>query len=55
MTRIEVKTFDHTANMGLAFASLISCGLDGIKRNLKLPAPVIGNPEDLGEASIKER
>ena len=48
MTRIEVKTFDHTANMGLAFASLIACGLDGIKRNMKLGAPITGDPSNLG-------
>lgn len=37
--RIELRSPDPTANPYLAFALLIYAGLDGIERNLELPAP----------------
>ncbi len=30
VSHIELKTFDHTANMFLALAAVVSCGVDGI-------------------------
>ena len=35
--------------MFLAFAAVIACGIDGIKRGLKLPPPVEKDPVDLDE------
>ena len=35
--------------MFLAFAAVIACGIDGIKRGLKLPPPVDKDPVDLDE------
>ncbi len=40
VTNLELKSFDHTSNMYLAFAAIISCGIDGIRRSLNLPRPV---------------
>ncbi len=38
--RAELRSPDPQANPYLAFALIISAGLDGIKRNLELPAPL---------------
>ncbi len=38
--RMELRSPDPTINPFLAFALIISAGLDGIERGLKLPAPV---------------
>jgi glutamine synthetase len=43
----ELKSFDHTASMFLALANVIACGMDGLKRSLKLPPPVVEDPSDL--------
>ena len=51
VSNIELKTFDHTANMPLAFAAIIMCGMDGMKRSLKLPAPVDKDPSKLDDAT----
>lgn len=42
-TRLEYRAPDCTANPYLAFAALLSAGLDGIKRNLTPPSPVEEN------------
>lgn len=39
VTRAELKTFDHTSNMFLAFAAVIACGMDGIRRSLQITKP----------------
>ena len=39
-TRVELRTPDPTANPYLAFAALLSAGLDGIKKAKKPPASV---------------
>ena len=42
-TRFEYRPTDGSCNFYLAFASILSAGLDGIKRNLEPPAPVEQN------------
>lgn len=34
VTNLEIKSFDHTSNMYLAFAAILVCGMDGMKRQL---------------------
>ena len=36
-TNVELKTVDATSNPYLAMGAMIACGLDGLKRGLKLP------------------
>ncbi len=38
-TRLELRCPDPSCNPYLAFAVMLACGLDGIKRNLPLPQP----------------
>lgn len=42
-TRIEVRSVDPSANPYLAMAALLKAGLDGIKNDLELPAPIDRN------------
>ncbi len=49
VTNLELKSFDHTSNMFLAFAAIISCGMDGIRRSLNLPKPVQCDPAMLSD------
>lgn len=42
-TRVEVRSVDPAANPYLAMAVLLKAGLDGIKNNLKAPAPIDRN------------
>lgn len=42
-TRVEVRSVDPSANPYLAMAVLLKAGLDGIKNNLELPAPIDRN------------
>ncbi|MBS4172613.1 type I glutamate--ammonia ligase [Bacillus sp. FJAT-49736] len=56
-TRIEVRSVDPSANPYLAMAVLLKSGLDGIKNNLKAPAPVdrniyVMNKQEREEAGI---
>jgi len=45
----ELKTHDATANPYLALGAVITAGLDGLKRGLRLPEPVQGDPGLLSE------
>jgi glutamine synthetase len=51
-TRLEYRPTDGSCNFYLAFASILSAGLDGVKRKLKPPEPV---EEDIYEMSAEER
>ncbi|MHB1006269.1 MAG: type I glutamate--ammonia ligase [Chloroflexota bacterium] len=42
-TRVELRCPDPSCNPYLAFAVMLKCGLDGIKRELPLPAPIEEN------------
>jgi glutamine synthetase len=43
-SRFELKTVDATANPFMALGAMIAAGLDGLQRNLKLPAEVKMDP-----------
>ncbi|XP_075110149.1 protein fluG isoform X3 [Nicotiana tabacum] len=49
VSNFEIKTFDGCANPYLGLASIITAGIDGLRRNLSLPEPVDGDPEILKE------
>jgi glutamine synthetase len=44
---LEVKSFDLAANPYLLVGALIAAGLDGVRRQRRLPAPVSGDPDRL--------
>jgi glutamine synthetase len=46
-TRAEVRVGDGSANHYLAIAALLFAGLDGLRHELPLPEPVVGNPYEL--------
>ena len=52
-TNFELKTVDAAANPYLALGSVISAGLDGIKRSLELGEPVTVDPGNLTTAELK--
>jgi glutamine synthetase len=51
-TRAEIRSGDGTANPNLVTAGLLSAGLDGLDRDLPLPAPVSGNPYELSPEAL---
>lgn len=53
-TRIEVRNPDPAANPYLALAVMLKAGLDGIKNNLPLPAPVDRNIYVMTEEELIE-
>ncbi|MCH2136501.1 MAG: glutamine synthetase family protein [Phycisphaerales bacterium] len=44
---VEFKSFDATCNPHLALAGIIACGIDGMERELKLPAALQVDPASL--------
>jgi glutamine synthetase len=46
-TNVEIKASDSSANPYMALGGLIAAGLDGIDRELELPAPVMSDPHTL--------
>jgi glutamine synthetase len=53
-TNVELKCSDATGNPYLVLGALIACGLDGVDRELELPAPVLVDPATLSP-SERER
>ncbi|XP_019234169.1 PREDICTED: protein fluG [Nicotiana attenuata] len=49
VSNFEIKAFDGCANPYLGLASIITAGIDGLRRNLRLPEPVDGDPDILKE------
>lgn len=49
--RFEFRAGDHTGNPYLVLTALVAAGLDGLERELALPAPAAG---DIGHASAAE-
>lgn len=47
VTNVEIKTLDHTANVFHALASVIKCGISGMRNNMKLPKPVPSDNSEL--------
>ncbi len=54
-TRIELRCPDPSCNPYLAFAVMLKCGLDGIKKKMPLPEPVEENLYLLDEAQLLRR
>ncbi len=54
-TRIELRSPDPACNPYLAFAVMLSAGLEGIKQGYALPAPTTENVFELSEAERKKR
>ena len=54
-TRFEYKTADATANPYIALGAFIAAGLDGLRRNLELPAEVTVDPGLIPEEERKTR
>lgn len=54
-TRIELRNPDPSFNPYLAFAVILSSGLDGIENNMKPPKPVEMNIFDLPEEKIQQQ
>jgi glutamine synthetase len=48
-TRVELRVGDGTANPYLAYAAALAAGLDGIRRELEPPEPIVGMIYDLPE------
>jgi glutamine synthetase len=55
MNNVEIKTIDHTANIGLAMTAIIVCGLEGIKQKMVLPTPYSFDPDLLDKKERKSR
>eukprot|EP01129_Flabellula_baltica_P015584 TRINITY_DN7999_c0_g1_i1.p1 TRINITY_DN7999_c0_g1~~TRINITY_DN7999_c0_g1_i1.p1 ORF type:complete len:456 (+),score=88.90 TRINITY_DN7999_c0_g1_i1:30-1370(+) len=54
LNTVEYKTPDQFSNIYLLLASVIACGIDGIKRDLELCEPLQVNPSTLEESYRKE-
>jgi len=54
-TRTELRCPDPSCNPYLAFAVMLKCGLDGIKKKMPLPEPVEENLYLLDESQLKRR
>ena len=54
-TRIELRCPDPSCNPYLAFAVMLKCGLDGIKRKLPVPEPVEENLYHFDERELRRR
>jgi glutamine synthetase len=52
---LEVKCVDLAANPYLAFTGVLAAGLDGLRRGLRPPEPVRGDPAALDAAELAER
>ena len=54
-TRIELRCPDPSCNPYLAFAVMLKCGLDGVRRRLPLPEPVEENLYAFDEGDLVKR
>jgi glutamine synthetase len=54
-TRIELRCPDPSCNPYLAFAVMLKCGLDGVRRRLPLPEPVEENLYAFDEGDLAKR
>ncbi len=53
-TRIELRNPDPSCNPYLAFAAMLAAGLDGIEKNMELPAEATNNIFEMTEAERNE-
>ncbi len=54
-TRIEYRSPDPACNPYLAFAAMLAAGLDGIEKEMSLPAPVEGNVFEMSDVERNAR
>jgi glutamine synthetase len=54
-TRLELRCPDPACNPYLAFAVMLKCGLDGIRRRMPLPEPVEENLYAFDEDDLRQR
>jgi len=54
-TRIEYRSPDPACNPYLAFAAMLAAGLDGIEKEMSLPAPVEGNVFEMSDMERNAR
>ncbi|MCS7002632.1 MAG: glutamine synthetase, partial [Dehalococcoidia bacterium] len=54
-TRLELRCPDPSCNPYLAFAVMLTAGMDGVRRNLPLPDPVEENIYRFDEAELRRR
>jgi glutamine synthetase len=54
-TRIELRNPDPSANPYLALAAVLKAGLDGMKKDVEPPAPVVSNVYKMDEYEMKEK
>lgn len=54
-THFEFKTVDASSNPYLALGAVIAAGLDGVRRSLDLPEPVLVDPGNLSDEERKKR
>lgn len=54
-TNAELKASDSSSNPYLALGGLIAAGLDGVRRQLSSPAPVLVDPASYSDAERAER
>src|SRR5262249_22802327 len=54
-TRVELRCTDPCCNPYLAFAAMLKCGLDGVRRKLPLPEPVEENLYAFDEGDLVKR
>jgi glutamine synthetase len=54
-TRMELRCPDPSCNPYLAFAAMLTSGLDGIKQRMEVPAPVEEDVYKLDKAQLKEK
>ncbi|KAE8692507.1 protein RIC1-like protein [Hibiscus syriacus] len=47
VSNFEIKSFDGCANPHLGLAAITAAGIDGLRRNLRLPQPIDANPATL--------
>lgn len=53
ITNLELKTVDPSCNPYLALGSVITAGLDGLEKKMKLSNPIDKDPSDLTEKEMK--
>ena len=54
-TRVELRCPDPSCNPYLAFAAMLKCGLDGIRRELPLPPPIEENLFQFDRKRLKQQ
>ena len=46
---------DHTGNFYLSMAAILACGIDGLRRTIKIPPPIEVDPSTLDEQARRAK